>query len=508
MLRVPGSRGDLLRLRSQRRRRARRLLAARRGGRSPRENPRTRVVFFGIGFETTAPANAMAVFAGAASRACANFSMLVSHVLVPPAIAAILQAPGNRVQGFLGPGHVCAVMGYREYEALADALPRADRRHRLRAGRPARGRAGWPCSSSRRAARRSRTSTRARVAREGNRPARDADRRGVRGARSQVARRRRHPQVGLPASLRVPGARRRAALRRREIETRESAACISGLVLRGLKKPSRLPGLRHDLHAADAARRDDGLGRGRLRRLLPVRPVPARDRREGRHPAQGARERRASKLARSSRSTPPIARDLRARAGRALPGRRAALRHGQRRLGLRRAARGGRVPAPDHREAPRAARHGARRPNGAAHRDRQRHRLLPASSPISSSCWRGRATPCSASPPPGASANVNRALQARARAGAARPSASPAATAGDCPTSCDHCFVVPALVDPPHPGDAHRCCCTCSGTRCTSRWEKTMSSDDDPVRRLPGADRRQRADPARRTAAAASSPPS
>src|SRR5262249_59273532 len=48
-----------------------------------------------------------------------NFSMLVSHVLVPPAIAAILQAPGNRVQGFLGPGHVCAVMGYREYEALA-----------------------------------------------------------------------------------------------------------------------------------------------------------------------------------------------------------------------------------------------------------------------------------------------------------------------------------------------------------------------------------------------------
>jgi hydrogenase expression/formation protein HypD len=82
-----------------------------------RENPHRRVVFFGIGFETTAPANAMALFQ-ARRQGLANFSMLVSHVLVPPAIAAILQAPGNRVQAFLGPGHVCAVMGYREYEAL------------------------------------------------------------------------------------------------------------------------------------------------------------------------------------------------------------------------------------------------------------------------------------------------------------------------------------------------------------------------------------------------------
>src|SRR6185436_19278925 len=76
------------------------------------------VVFFGIGFETTAPANAMAIHQ-AKRLGVGNFSMLVSHVLVPPAIAAILQAPGNRVQGFLGPGHVCAVMGYREYESLA-----------------------------------------------------------------------------------------------------------------------------------------------------------------------------------------------------------------------------------------------------------------------------------------------------------------------------------------------------------------------------------------------------
>jgi len=68
------------------------------------------VVFFAIGFETTAPPNAMAVWL-ARKRRLANFSVLVSHVLVPPMITAILQAPGNRVQAFLGPGHVCTVMG-------------------------------------------------------------------------------------------------------------------------------------------------------------------------------------------------------------------------------------------------------------------------------------------------------------------------------------------------------------------------------------------------------------
>ena len=66
-------------------------------------NPDRKVVFFAIGFETTAPPNAMAVWM-ARKRKLANFSVLVSHVLVPPAITAILDAPGNRVQGFLGPG--------------------------------------------------------------------------------------------------------------------------------------------------------------------------------------------------------------------------------------------------------------------------------------------------------------------------------------------------------------------------------------------------------------------
>jgi hydrogenase expression/formation protein HypD len=83
-----------------------------------RANPERRVVFFGIGFETTAPANAMAVLE-AKRGGLRNFSMLVSHVLVPPAIRMLLESPANRVQGFIAPGHVCAVMGYWEYQALS-----------------------------------------------------------------------------------------------------------------------------------------------------------------------------------------------------------------------------------------------------------------------------------------------------------------------------------------------------------------------------------------------------
>jgi hydrogenase expression/formation protein HypD len=116
MLRVPGSHGDLLALRAKG--------ADIRVVYSPldalalaRSNPERRVVFFGIGFETTAPANAMALIR-AKRDGVANFSMLASHVLVPPAIASILQAPDNRVEGFLGPGHVCAIMGFRAYESL------------------------------------------------------------------------------------------------------------------------------------------------------------------------------------------------------------------------------------------------------------------------------------------------------------------------------------------------------------------------------------------------------
>jgi hydrogenase expression/formation protein HypD len=118
MLRVPGSDTDLLVLKSRG--------ADIRVVYSPidclkiaRANPEKKVVFFAIGFETTAPANAMSVFQ-AQKQGIKNFSILVSHVLVPPSIASILQSPLNRVQGFLGPGHVCTVMGYREYEPIAE----------------------------------------------------------------------------------------------------------------------------------------------------------------------------------------------------------------------------------------------------------------------------------------------------------------------------------------------------------------------------------------------------
>jgi hydrogenase expression/formation protein HypD len=83
------------------------------------KNPGKQVVFFGVGFETTAPANAMSVNI-AKRRGIKNFSLLVSHVLVPPAIEAILQSPGNKVQAFLLAGHVCSVMGYWEYPPIAE----------------------------------------------------------------------------------------------------------------------------------------------------------------------------------------------------------------------------------------------------------------------------------------------------------------------------------------------------------------------------------------------------
>ena len=117
MLRVPGTKKDLLTVKAE-------------GGdvrivyspvdclKIARDNPTKEVVFFAVGFETTAPPNAMAVYA-AKQQGIPNFSMLVSHVLVPPAMEAILSSPHNMVQGFLAAGHVCTVMGYTEYEPIA-----------------------------------------------------------------------------------------------------------------------------------------------------------------------------------------------------------------------------------------------------------------------------------------------------------------------------------------------------------------------------------------------------
>lgn len=116
MLRVPGSETDLFQVKAS-------------GGdiriayspmeavKIAREHPERQVVFFGVGFETTAPANAMAAWQ-ARREGLKNFSMLTSHVLVPPAIRLLLGSPANRVQGFIAPGHVCTIQGYREYEDL------------------------------------------------------------------------------------------------------------------------------------------------------------------------------------------------------------------------------------------------------------------------------------------------------------------------------------------------------------------------------------------------------
>ena len=116
MLRVPGSSCDLFT--------AKAAGADVRIAYSPMEavklahsNPERKVVFLAIGFETTAPPNAMAAWQ-AKRDGLSNFSMLVSHVLVPPAIRALLAAPQNRVNGFIAPGHVCAIMGFQEYESL------------------------------------------------------------------------------------------------------------------------------------------------------------------------------------------------------------------------------------------------------------------------------------------------------------------------------------------------------------------------------------------------------
>jgi hydrogenase expression/formation protein HypD len=117
MLRVPGSRGDLLSARA-RGADVRVLYSPLDALDLAAKHPDREVVFFAIGFETTAPANAMAVHL-ARRRGLKNFSVLVSHVLVPPSVTAILQAPDNRVQALLGPGHVCTVMGTGEYEPIA-----------------------------------------------------------------------------------------------------------------------------------------------------------------------------------------------------------------------------------------------------------------------------------------------------------------------------------------------------------------------------------------------------
>jgi hydrogenase expression/formation protein HypD len=238
MLRVPGSRTDLLRLRGEGAD-VRVVYAPLDAVTIARANPGKRVVFFGVGFETTAPANAMAVL-HAKRLGLTKFSMLAAHVLVPPAIEAILRAEGNRVQAFLGPGHVCAIVGTREYEPLA-----------ARFGAPI-VITGFEPVDLLEGIRRAVTQLEEGRAEVENAYARTVPREGNPRARAivdevfEVADRAWRGVGVLPRS----GLRLRAALapfdaeRRFDVATiaaEEPAICIAGEVLRGRKKPSDCP---------------------------------------------------------------------------------------------------------------------------------------------------------------------------------------------------------------------------------------------------------------------------
>ena len=238
MLRVPGKSRDLLSVKAAGGE-VRIVYSPLDAVRVARENPEREVVFFAVGFETTAPANALAV-AQAHREGLANFSLLVSHVLVPPAMEAILSAPGNRVQGFLAAGHVCTVMGYEEYLPLAPRYrvpivvtgfePLDLLQGILMCVRQLEeGRAEVENQYSRS------------VSRAGNRPAQDL----MREIFEVVPRKWRG--LGEIASsglgLREPYARFDAERRFgvADLEEEESGACISGLILQGMRKPHECP---------------------------------------------------------------------------------------------------------------------------------------------------------------------------------------------------------------------------------------------------------------------------
>ena len=238
MLRVPGSSADLFSVRAK-------------GGdvrvvyspleaiKIARENPEKDVVFFAIGFETTAPPNAMAVMQ-AKKGEVKNFSVLVSHVCVPPAMEAILSSKSNRVQAFLAAGHVCAVMGYHEYPPIAEkyqvpivvtgfepvdllvGVLAAVRQ--LEAGK-------YEVQNAYERA----------VTFEGNKPAQKV----MYDVFQTVDRKWRgigtipHSGLGLRPEIEAFDAERKFAVG--EIVTQESPLCIAGQILQGMKKPPQCP---------------------------------------------------------------------------------------------------------------------------------------------------------------------------------------------------------------------------------------------------------------------------
>lgn len=238
MMRVPGSRMDLLSVKA-RGGDVRMVYSPLDAVKLAAENPDREVVFFAVGFETTAPANATAVYQ-AKRKGLSNFSIICSHVLVPPAMEAILSSQDSRVQAFLAAGHVCTVMGYREYEPIAEkyripvvvtGFEPLDLLHGLQMALSAleEGRYGALNQYSRS------------VTRNGNLPAQkilaevfevcDRAWRGI-GVIPKSGYRLREEYAAFDASRRfdVEG-----------ITAEEPAVCIAGAILQGLKKPGECP---------------------------------------------------------------------------------------------------------------------------------------------------------------------------------------------------------------------------------------------------------------------------
>jgi hydrogenase expression/formation protein HypD len=238
MLRVPGSTTDLLAVKAA-------------GGdvrivyspldavKLATENPAKEVVFFGVGFETTAPATAMAVYQ-AAQKGLKNFSLLISHVLVPPAIEALMSSPDCRVQAFLAAGHVCTVMGYEEYFPLAKkyhvpivvtGFEPLDILHGvlMTVQQLESGRAEVENQYARA------------VRREGNVPAQELIRKVFRVVPRKWRGIGEIPQsgLGLADAYAAFDAEKKFGVADRSVD--EPAECISGLVLQGLKKPHECP---------------------------------------------------------------------------------------------------------------------------------------------------------------------------------------------------------------------------------------------------------------------------
>lgn len=240
MLRVPGSGQDLLSVKAA-------------GGDvrmvySPldaldlaRHHPEKQVVFFAVGFETTAPATAMAAYQ-AYHQSVKNFSLLMAHVLVPPAMEAILSSPHCQVQGFLAAGHVCAITGYKNYHALAQqyqvpivvtGFEPADMLQGI-----------YRCLQQleRHQARVENSYARV-VNAQGNLPAQQLMQtvfqvvpRGWRGLGNLA-----HSGLGLRSPYTGLDAQQRFAQRLRTTAIAERSDCISGLVLQGLRKPHQCP---------------------------------------------------------------------------------------------------------------------------------------------------------------------------------------------------------------------------------------------------------------------------